>query len=477
MRETIEREIKLIPPADFDSLDELGEPLEPRSFTTTYYDTSERALASAGVTLRRRLENGKNVWQLKVPGEGFRREIEVPGGPARPPRELSDALLGLVRDKTLEQAAKLKTTRSSVAVHDDGRGRAEIVLDNVKVMNGSRVESTFRELEVELVDGDAGLLRRLGKELRRRGALVSDGRPKLFHALGFALPPSPQAAPDAKPLLHVGALLERQRRQILAHDPGVRIGGDAEDVHRMRVAARRSRAVLRTARPLLARTVTDALREDLRWLAGELGAVRDLDVLLDHLGKQLTELPEEDRFAAERVLQVLSNERENVQAHLVEALESERYFDVLDRLAHVAAEPPASGREKNLGALAGRQFDRLRKAVADLPDNPSDEDLHGVRIRAKRARYAAELAQPEVGKPASRFVAAAKDLQDVLGEHQDAVVAQARIHEALASARGSRVAFAAGRLAERESRRRQRARAAFLRTWRRVERKGRRAWR
>jgi hypothetical protein len=131
MRETNEHEIKLVAPADLESVEELGEPLEPRSFTTTYDDTAERALAIAGVTLRRRLGNGKNLWQLKVPARGFRREIEVSAGPARPPRALTDALLGLVRDKSLEQAAKLKTRRLRVAVQEDGRGRAEIASSSI----------------------------------------------------------------------------------------------------------------------------------------------------------------------------------------------------------------------------------------------------------------------------------------------------------------------------------------------------------
>src|ERR687887_971780 len=226
VHETNERELKLTAAGDIAGLEDLGDPIESRVFTSTYYDTPDRALASSGITLRRRLENGKNLWQLKLPRRGFRREIELPGGPARPPRALSDALLGLVRDQRLEQAAKLKTSRSAVAVEDDRRGRAEIVLDSVQVMDGGRVESTFRELEVELQEGNSKLLQRIGKELRRRGALVSDGRPKLFRALGFAPPPLPEPGPEASPVLHVGAMLERQRRAIVAHDPGVRIGGD-----------------------------------------------------------------------------------------------------------------------------------------------------------------------------------------------------------------------------------------------------------
>ena len=82
-----------------------------------------------------------------------------------------------------------------------------------------------------------------------------------------------------------------------------------------------------------------------------------------------------------------------------------------------------------------------------------------------------------VGKSAARFVARVKDLQDVLGDHQDAAVAEARIPAALGSARGPRVAFAAGRLAERERRRRLQARAAIPKAWRRVEKAGRRVWR
>ncbi|MGH3005739.1 MAG: CHAD domain-containing protein [Gaiellaceae bacterium] len=477
MRETKERELKLVAPDEFGSVEELGEPIEDSVFTSIYYDTRDRALASAGVTLRRRLENGKSLWQLKLPGRGFRRELELPAGPARPPRALREPLFALLRGNELEQAATLKTRRSGVRMREDGRDRAEIVVDSVAVMDNGRVRSTFREIEVELIEGDPSVLDRIGKALRRKGALASDGRPKLFRALGLAPPPSPEPKTGASAVPHVAAMLERQRREILAHDPGVRVGVDPEDVHAVRVAVRRSRAVLRAARPLLDQAVSEPIRAELKWLGSTLGPVRDLDVLLERLRTQLDALPADDRFAAERLLQLLSADRELARAQLLGALESERYLALLDRLADLAAEPAASGREKPLRALAARQFERLREEVARLPGEPSDTDLHSIRVRAKRARYAAELAEATVGQPAARFVARAKSVRDVIGEHQDAVVAAHRIQEALGATRGSHVAFAAGRLVEREEQRRLEARVAFPKAWRRLDKRGRRAWR
>ena len=99
-----------------------------------------------------------------------------------------------------------------------------------------------------------------------------------------------------------------------------------------------------------------------------------------------------------------------------------------------------------------------------------------MRIRGKRARYAAELAEGTVGKPAARFVLDAKRLQDVVGAHQDAVVAEERVRSLLDRAEGARAQFAAGRIVERERGRRRAARAAFPAAWARLEKSGKRAW-
>ena len=132
--------------------------------------------------------------------------------------------------------------------------------------------------------------------------------------------------------------------------------------------------------------------------------------------------------------------------------------------------------EISLRDVAALEFRKLRKAVDALPETPTDGDLHHVRIRAKRARYAAELAAPVVGRPAERFVEKTKRLQDILGEHQDAVVAEGRLRELFDSVPGRRAGFVAGRLVERQRARRLAARADFASVWPKVARRGRKTW-
>jgi CHAD domain-containing protein len=468
--------MKLTASDGLDLVEDLGEPIESRVFTSMYYDTPDRALTAVGVTLRRRLENGKNLWQLKLPGKGYRTEVELPGGPKRPPRPLRDSLIGLARGQELEETARLKTRRSGVKVRDSG-SVAEIVVDSVSVMDNGRVDSTFNELEIEVLDGDDDILKELYKKLRRRGAHASDGRPKLSRALGLAADEPHEPSARAAAHVHLSVYMARQQRQLLRHDPGVRLASDPEDVHQMRVALRRTRSVLATARPILAKEATQSLRAELKWLGGVLGPVRDLDVLLERLRAGVAELPADDRFAAERLVQVLATNRELAHAQLVEALESDRYLALLDAFAAVAQAPPLSGRTKDVAALASREYRKLERDVAALPAEPSEDELHRIRVRAKRARYAAELAEPVVGKKASRFIADAKRLQNVIGEHQDAVVAGERIRHALGVCRGGRVAFAAGRLVEREEGRRRRVRSEWPKAWRKLERSGKEAWR
>jgi CHAD domain-containing protein len=259
------------------------------------------------------------------------------------------------------------------------------------------------------------------------------------------------------------ALLEKQLDAIEESEPGVRHGLDAEDLHRFRVATRRSRALIRASRPLV-RDQLAALDRELRWLGGATGPVRDLDVLIEHLRDLIEEL-EPDQAGGEAIVAALERERLKQRETLLKAVDSERYRELLDRFeAALPALETADG-DVSLSRLAENELRRLRSAYGDLGDNPADEDLHAVRIRAKHARYAAELASREL--PAlTGLVSATRELQDLIGGHQDAVVAEQRVR-ALATD-DSRLA--AGRIVEREHRRRQKARAELPAAWRRVER-------
>ncbi len=177
MKETLEREIKLSPAEGF-VLPELGGRRMPtRVFISTYHDTADLRLARHGITFRHRVEDGTGLWQLKLPRDAARLELEVGGPPARPPAELVDLLPAFLRGAALVPVARLRTRREVVLAQG-----AEIVDDSVAVLEGQRVSRRFREVEVELIDGDEKALRRA-----RQGA-AQGRRPRDRRAEAEALP-------------------------------------------------------------------------------------------------------------------------------------------------------------------------------------------------------------------------------------------------------------------------------------------------
>ena len=478
MDQTVERELKLEVAPNFRLPKLPGEPFTPRVFVSVYYDTSDHRLARHHVTLRRRTEKRRHRWQAKLPRGAARLEAEARGSAVEPPLDIRRLLAVYTRGAALAPIATLLTRRSGVTVHDLRGPVAEVVLDSVSVFEGRRVAQRFREVEVELLgSGTEQDLQHIGALLRAAGARESDGRPKVFRALGLDVATEPKPLDSsASALDHVLALLRVQLDAVRAHDPGTRLGMDPEELHQMRVAVRRLRAILKAAGPMFEPDTVEALRGELAWLGAALGVRRDLDVMREYLKAELATLEPVERRGGQRLLRRLEEAREETRLELMKALGEDRYFALLDRLEEFIAHPPVTSAEVSLRDLAAKEFKKLRKTVAALPETPSDADLHAVRIKAKRARYAAELAAPVVGRAAERFVDKAKKLQDILGEHQDAVVAEGRLRELFDGVRGRRAGFVAGRLVERQRARRLAARAAFSTYWPKVERRGRKAW-
>lgn len=467
MKRTLEREVKLHADPAFELPELGGERLDRRVFVSTYYDTPSHRLAPHGVTLRHRVENGKGRWQLKLPRGAARLELEVEGGPVSVPDELKALLVAYLRGVEPVPVARLRTRRDGVRV--DG---AEVVHDSVDVLEDRRVERSFDELEVELLEGDEDTLRRLERALRRAGAGAPESRPKVFQALDLEYRPDDEPPPrDASPAEVLRAQTRIQLARILAHDPGARTGDEAEDVHQMRVATRRLRAFLRGSGGLVDGDWADGVRAAASGVADALGAVRDLDVLIARVREDLAELEPGERRDARPLLRILQRERSAARRRLLAALGDSSYFELLDRLEtgppqHVAAES-----DPTLHDLWRGEWRKLRKAFALLgPESPAEE-LHAARLKVKRARYAAELGLPALGKAGTRFVARAKELQDVLGEHQDSTVAEARLRELAGNAAGP-AAFVAGRLVEREQQRRRDARAEWPDAWRKLRKAG-----
>jgi CHAD domain-containing protein len=351
--------------------------------------------------------------------------------------------------------AELRTRRHGALVARRGT-TAEVTIDDVTVMDALRVVEEFVELEIELKDGAPKQVDAIAGELEDAGARLTDGTPKLFRVLRLV----PDTRTPEAPIDALRARLRTQLRAVLANDPGTRLGRDPESLHDMRVAVRRSRALLRAGEPLYTNDVT-SFTEELRWLGEKLGAVRDLDVLIDRLRDEIATLEPADERVARTMLRVLERRRGSARGSLLKALVSARYFALLDRFGAEIDGLVASDSQASLDDLARRQLKKLRKRVRATAEDVPDDDLHALRKRGKRVRYAYELAG------AGKVVKQAKSFQDVLGEHQDSVVAEAALRD-LATASADR-AVVAGRLVEREHAARREARASWRSAWKRLD--------
>src|SRR5262245_8222265 len=273
---------------------------------------------------------------------------------------------------------------------------------------------------------------------------------------------------------HVVAAMRAQVDAIHAYRADAHRARDPEAVHRMRVAVRRLRAILRASGSLSDDDLVEGLRRELKWLGIALGRVRDLDVLRAQLRAQLGRRPAGGPAAPRRLMQHIADDRARAASGRRAALAGRRYGRLLARLETVLAAPPDQTDGVSPPDVAAAEFEKLRRAVKKLSKHPSAEELHEIRIKVKHARYAGELAQPDVGRPAERFVDRAKALQDVLGAHQDAVIAQRYVRRAFGTAPGVRAL--ARQITAQQGDPRDEARQAFFEQWPKLNRRGRRAW-
>ncbi|MEU5879975.1 CYTH and CHAD domain-containing protein [Spirillospora sp. NPDC047279] len=403
-----------------------------------YYDTQDLRLARHGITLRRRTGGDDDGWHLKLPKtKGERHEISRPAGDPDDdvPAELAELVLARTRGAPLTTVAELRTDRTEHALlADDGSVLGQLADDRVTGLRLDRLGdgvTSWRELEVELVEGSPDLLSDVGDQLVGSGARSSDAPAKLVVVLGDDAAPAERperyrtAAETMTTYLH--ALVER----MLSYDPLVRLADhDDDSVHKMRTSIRRVRSILRTHRRLLDRARTDVLDAELKWLADALGEVRDLEVLQARFHGQLAAYP--DPPGRPGWLKQLADQESAARDGLRERLRSARYMALLQRLDDVLTDPPVTGdahrkarkQEREIVARARRKMIKKYRAAEGLPEGPDrDAALHGTRKAAKRLRYTADAAEPVLGKPARRISRRASKLQDVLGAHQDRIVA------------------------------------------------------
>ena len=430
---------------------------EPRQqLRTAYFDTSDFRLFERGVTLRHRTgeepaASAEGTWTLKIPTDGTgdaawsRREMSWPGERHAVPAEACRILVGVVARARLEQVTELVTVRRRLLLHDgDGPFCVEIDDDTVTVVGGRRDGMRFRQLELEFRHEGAAVLGAVRHQLHRAGA-HAEHRSKLAKALGF-----PDQL-DASPPLGAGATLGDVVRatiaaglaRLLDHDVRLRLDPtdpEPHDIHQARVATRRLRSDLKTLRPVLDPLRVRHTRDELRWLGTVLGDVRDGDVLAALLVPPSDPVDDEEAAGSAELRRRLDEQRCRAAETVSGALGEGRYLDLIERLRAAAQRPPftaTAGRwvgasvsaadlpaRRLLPRLVGRQWRVLRRRIRTARRRPTDRRLHRVRIGAKQLRYAAEMAEPVLGRRARRAARAAQRLQTLLGDYHDAVTAE-----------------------------------------------------
>lgn len=485
-----EREFKFDVDADFDPPD--LRPVVGRTVRlpevehrTAYFDTADYRLWGRGITLRHRRpagsgpESGK--WTLKLPDRdqsaaadgpapSERAELTWDGPFDRVPEAILRVVSGVIRRAPLVQVAELHATRRRLLLQerDAEQPWAEIDDDLVAVSGGPNAGHRFRQIEVELTpgvdvpDGQVGAVLSL---MRQAGAGPGGGS-KLGAALGLNDRPSGPApelgrsspmsevvrrilASDLQVLLDCDVALRRSLEE--GEDPGVEL------IHRARVATRRLRSHLRTLDPLLDPVWVGHVRGDLRTVGQALGRVRDADVLL---GRVRAHTDPDDRAGVEELIHLVAADRALAAREAAALMADTTYIDLVERLSAAASNPPLYSQVHDdpaglpagptLHHLVRQRWKRVTAELPRMPAAPDPEELHQLRIRAKRLRYAAEAAEPYIGGVARRAARTAKRLQDDLGEVHDAATAVTWLRELASHPSSSPTAgFVAGRIAGR----------------------------
>lgn len=431
-----------------------------------YFDTDGHTLASRRMTLRRRTGGADAGWHLKLPPETSpdaspdpsgstdadsvpqrRRELHEPlGQPDVVPDRLMAHLRAYLRGDNVAPVVRLETERTTYPLYaEDGTHLADLLDDRVSAAlpgagDGPGSTQQWREWELELVHGSPDLFPSAAAVLADAGAEPSAHVSKLARAL--AAPGATEAAAPAVPVAGkkspaaavVTAYLAAQIREILVHDPGVRLE-EPEAVHDMRSATRRARSALSAYRRLYDAATVRRLRDELRLLGRILGEPRDAQVMLDRLRGHIGDLPPEEAAAAERgwLEKELGNTLDTGYRKLQKALLSERYYRLLDDLESFRDHPPVrSGLTSSGRKIAGKAVNKAAKRVrrshrAALNARrgaPHETALHQVRKDAKKLRHVAESAGPVYGKRAARIAKAAHRQQQALGDFHDSVIAR-----------------------------------------------------
>jgi CHAD domain-containing protein len=419
--------------------------------------------------------HARDEYQTPVPG------LEIAAWPEGEARRLAEEIAG---DQPLTDLVHLDQTRHVARLHEGERAVAEMSLDEVVI---PALDGPIRayEVEVELLPGgtlaDLGVLARVFADEYHLAAQPQSKFERALSLAGIRIalmpddggvptvalpadppPPDPVQALEAPSAgLDVPAPRSGQKRQagvlptdsmatatrkvlrmnfaaLLAKEEGTRTGEDIEDLHDMRVATRRMRAALRIAAPYLSGKSVARVGRELRTVARALGAVRDLDVLIEHARQFRYELPADAQAGMDGLLTAWGEQREKARRKMLRLLESRDYDRFTRHMAAFLDEADAAPDQADgavpyqvrhvAGSAVWARYEEVR-AYETLMDHATVPQLHALRITGKYLRYTLEFFKEVLPADAGALIRDVVGMQDELGLLHDADVAAGLIRD------------------------------------------------
>jgi inorganic triphosphatase YgiF len=446
---------------------------------STYFDTPKLLLRKNGISLRVRQAGKKRVqtiktvnggislsrseWEHKLQGD--EPDLRAARGTALQPLLSGKLKRELKRD--LEPIFATHVQRTLLPIRS-GNSRIELALDEGHVRAG-RKSSPLAEVELELKRGTASDLFKAARLVAGVAPVKVALKSKSEHGYDLITDQPSRAFHGSKIVLRhdisVAAAFQVIGRSVLRHiaanEPAVR-AADPEGVHQMRVGVRRLRAAIAVFSELLDCKQTEQIKRDLKWLAGKLGPVRDLDVFLKGKIESFERLDSATAGLPELKSELIY--RRDVAAESAKvAITTARYrlliFNILEWIedGRWLRQPRSQGKRK-IRQFAADLFERRTRKARRKAKKAGEVDAHArhkLRIAIKKLRYALyffETLYSHDGraKALSRYKKHLKDLQDSLGALNDIAVHQKLATKLAAGSGGPKpelVSYAAGMIA------------------------------
>ncbi|MFN7172278.1 MAG: CHAD domain-containing protein [Fimbriimonadaceae bacterium] len=435
--------------------------VQSRTQKDEYWDSEDGFLTLAGYSLRVRSKGKsltltlKSLDELPGSGGGAKRRLEMEESVPENfewehflaeaqvdwmrgfPGSIAELVKRILGRRQLQAVLQVRTQRRSADLMMGGQVVGELALDEFEFSSGGEdLPGVFRRIEIETEGDFQEFLAPAVEEIQARfGAEPAEtSKYELGCALAEFVPSrryrtGPGSYDEGDSIGQVAyACLRKQYRAFRSKEAGTRLGVDPEELHDMRVASRRMRAAFKIFEPFLPITLL-RLNEELRWIAAVLGAVRDFDVQLETI-RALTAQDAELATGLQPVVDRLEKQRAQARAKLTSALDSRRFDSLCNRLHRMLTRgvvPRSAGALVPALAVAPDLVEKCHKRTLKMAKSvladPRDELVHELRKRYKRLRYAVEYCNVLYPENSQTFIQQMKDVQDTLGDRQDAFTA------------------------------------------------------